>query len=64
MNLNIKTVVIKRIAEVFGDKNKRLLCFSTFNASLNDIPINTLNNKVVTQKLIDDLGRIEHDVFI
>ena len=57
-------MVIKRIAEVFGDKNKRLLCLSTFNASLNDIPINTLNNKVVTQKLIDDLGRIEHDVFI
>ena len=64
MNMNIKTEVIKRLTEVFGDKNKELLWFSTFNASLNDIPTNTLNNKDVTPKLIDDLGRIEHGEFI
>ena len=64
MNMNTKTEVIKRTTEVFGDEIKGLLWLNTFNASLNDIPINVLNNKDGIQKLIDALGRIEHGVFI
>lgn len=63
MNKNSKTEVIKRATEVFGDENKGLLWLNTFNASLDDIPINVLNNKDGIQKIIDTLGRIEHGVF-
>ena len=64
MNNNTKTEVIERATEVFGDENKGLLWLNTFNASLDDIPINILNNKDGIQKIIDILGRIEHGVFI
>ena len=64
MNNNTKTEVIERATEVFGDENKGLLWLNTFNVSLDDIPINILNNKDGIQKIIDILGRIEHGVFI
>lgn len=63
MKINSKLEVIKRTTEVFGDENKGLLWLNTFNASLDDIPINILNNKDGIQKIIDVLGRIEHGVF-
>ena len=64
MKINSKLEVIKRTTEVFGDENKGLLWLNTFNASLDDIPINILNNKDGIQKIIDVLGRIEHGIFI
>lgn len=45
-------------------KTRGLLWLNTFNSSLDDMPINILNNKDGIQKLIDVLGRIEHGVFI
>ena len=64
MNNNTKTEVIERATEVFGDENKGQLWLNTFNASLDDIPVNILCNKDGFQKLIDTLGRIEHGVFV
>ena len=64
MKINTKIEVIKRATEVFGDENKGQLWLNTFNAFLDDTPINILNNKDGIKKIIDVLGRIEHGVFI